>query len=175
MSKYDDDDQDGSLLGGAKSDLGYGNDAGSFDLPSTMLTGDGIAVPGSSAAAPGIGLGASASAMAIGEESQAGAMPRILLLGLKRSGKSSILKVVFNKMSPHETRHLESTKTPEKCCKFSLSSFSFFFSYPVFFMIWLFLPLVFVFTSSQRFQQTHSSSLMFGIILDSWTGSLNLT
>jgi Ras-related GTP-binding protein C/D len=35
-------------------------------------------------------------------------------MGLRRSGKSSILKVVFHKMSPHETRHLESTKTIEK-------------------------------------------------------------
>jgi len=35
--------------------------------------------------------------------------PRILLMGLKRSGKSSILKVVFQKMSPNETLFLEST------------------------------------------------------------------
>jgi len=113
QSGYDDE----SLLGGAKSDLGYANDADSFDIPSTMtLTGDGIAVPGANVGTSGLGLGGgAATAMAIGEESQAGAMPRILLLGLKRSGKSSILKVVFNKMSPHETRHLESTKTPEKC------------------------------------------------------------
>jgi Ras-related GTP-binding protein C/D len=35
--------------------------------------------------------------------------PRILLLGLRRSGKSSIQKVVFHKMSPNETLFLEST------------------------------------------------------------------
>jgi Ras-related GTP-binding protein C/D len=40
--------------------------------------------------------------------------PRILLMGLQRSGKSSILKVVFYKMSPHETLFLESTSSVEK-------------------------------------------------------------
>lgn len=35
--------------------------------------------------------------------------PRILLMGLRRSGKSSILKVLFQKMSPQETLFLEST------------------------------------------------------------------
>ncbi|XP_031617582.1 ras-related GTP-binding protein C-like isoform X2 [Contarinia nasturtii] len=35
--------------------------------------------------------------------------PRILLMGLRRSGKSSIQKVVFGKMSPNETLFLEST------------------------------------------------------------------
>ena len=34
---------------------------------------------------------------------------RILLMGTRRSGKSSIQKVVFHKMSPHETLFLEST------------------------------------------------------------------
>lgn len=37
------------------------------------------------------------------------ARPRILLMGTRRSGKSSIQKVVFHKMSPHETLFLEST------------------------------------------------------------------
>jgi len=36
-------------------------------------------------------------------------MPKILLMGLRRSGKSSIYKVVFHKMSPTETLFLEST------------------------------------------------------------------
>lgn len=36
-------------------------------------------------------------------------MPKILLMGLRRSGKSSIHKVVFHKMSPTETLFLEST------------------------------------------------------------------
>ena len=35
--------------------------------------------------------------------------PRILLLGLRKSGKSSIHKVVFHKMSPGDTLFLEST------------------------------------------------------------------
>lgn len=35
--------------------------------------------------------------------------PRILLMGLRRSGKSSIQKVVFHKVSPNETLFLEST------------------------------------------------------------------
>lgn len=35
--------------------------------------------------------------------------PRILLMGLHRSGKSSIQKVVFHKMNPSDTLFLEST------------------------------------------------------------------
>ncbi|KAH8698620.1 putative small monomeric GTPase [Talaromyces proteolyticus] len=35
--------------------------------------------------------------------------PRLLLMGLRRSGKSSISNVVFNKMPPNETLFLEST------------------------------------------------------------------
>ena len=35
--------------------------------------------------------------------------PRILLMGARRGGKSSIQRVVFHKMSPHETLFLEST------------------------------------------------------------------
>jgi Ras-related GTP-binding protein C/D len=38
-----------------------------------------------------------------------GSSSRILLMGLKRSGKTSIYQVVFHKMSPHETLFLEST------------------------------------------------------------------
>ncbi|KAK7575918.1 hypothetical protein V9T40_012204 [Parthenolecanium corni] len=37
------------------------------------------------------------------------ARPRILLMGLRRSGKSSISKVVFQKMSPNETLFLETS------------------------------------------------------------------
>lgn len=40
---------------------------------------------------------------------QSAPLPRVLLMGTRRSGKSSIIKVVFNKMSPHETLFLEST------------------------------------------------------------------
>jgi len=38
---------------------------------------------------------------------------KVLLVGLARSGKSSIQKVVFNKMPPHETLFLESTQKIE--------------------------------------------------------------
>ncbi|XP_020621100.1 ras-related GTP-binding protein C-like [Orbicella faveolata] len=48
--------------------------------------------------------------------------PRILLLGLRRSGKSSIQKVVFHKMSPNETLFLESTN---KIVKDDISNSSF--------------------------------------------------
>ncbi|XP_061660482.1 ras-related GTP-binding protein C-like [Syngnathoides biaculeatus] len=48
--------------------------------------------------------------------------PRILLMGRRRSGKSSIQKVVFHKMSPNETLFLESTN---KIYKDDISSSSF--------------------------------------------------
>uniref|UniRef100_A0A8C2LBW5 Ras-related GTP-binding protein n=1 Tax=Cricetulus griseus TaxID=10029 RepID=A0A8C2LBW5_CRIGR len=54
--------------------------------------------------------------------------PRILLMGLRRSGKSSIQKVVFHKMSPSETLFLESTN---KICREDVSNSSF-----VNFQIW---------------------------------------
>ncbi|KND00819.1 uncharacterized protein SPPG_03925 [Spizellomyces punctatus DAOM BR117] len=40
--------------------------------------------------------------------------PRLLLMGLRRSGKSSIERVVFHKMSPNETLFVESTTKIEK-------------------------------------------------------------
>lgn len=40
--------------------------------------------------------------------------PKILLMGLRRSGKSSIQRVVFHKMAPNETLFLESTHKIEK-------------------------------------------------------------
>ncbi|XP_067665342.1 ras-related GTP-binding protein C-like isoform X1 [Haliotis asinina] len=54
--------------------------------------------------------------------------PRILLMGLRRSGKSSIQKVVFHKVSPNETLFLESTN---KIVKDDVSNSSF-----VQFQIW---------------------------------------
>ncbi|EDL98572.1 ras-related GTP-binding protein D isoform X1 [Mastomys coucha] len=54
--------------------------------------------------------------------------PRILLMGLRRSGKSSIQKVVFHKMSPSETLFLESTN---RICREDVSNSSF-----VNFQIW---------------------------------------
>lgn len=44
-----------------------------------------------------------------GKSEEEEVLPRILLMGLRRSGKSSIYKVVFHKMSPTETLFLEST------------------------------------------------------------------
>ncbi|KAL8860810.1 MAG: hypothetical protein Q9178_002840 [Gyalolechia marmorata] len=40
--------------------------------------------------------------------------PKMLLMGLKRSGKSSITNVVFRKMAPHETLFLEATTRIQK-------------------------------------------------------------
>ncbi|RWS23555.1 ras-related GTP-binding protein C-like isoform X1, partial [Leptotrombidium deliense] len=57
-----------------------------------------------------------------------GQKPRILIMGLRRSGKSSIQKVVFHKMSPNETLFLESTN---KIIKDDISNTSF-----VSFTIW---------------------------------------
>lgn len=54
--------------------------------------------------------------------------PRILIMGLRRSGKSSIQKVVFHKLSPNETLLLESTN---KIVKDDVSDSSF-----VSFVIW---------------------------------------
>ena len=51
--------------------------------------------------------------------------PRILIMGLRRSGKSSIQKVVFQKMSPNETLFLESTNKIVKDDIFNSSFVSF--------------------------------------------------
>nr|CAG4640971.1 EOG090X08AZ [Eulimnadia texana] len=66
--------------------------------------------------------------------------PRILLMGLRRSGKSSIQKVVFHKMSPNETLFLESTN---KIVKDEISNSSF-----VQFQIWDFPGQIDFFDSS---------------------------
>lgn len=66
--------------------------------------------------------------------------PRILLMGLRRSGKSSIQKVVFHKMSPNETLFLESTN---KIVKDDINNSSF-----VQFQIWDFPGQIDFFDSS---------------------------
>lgn len=43
---------------------------------------------------------------------------KILIMGLPRSGKSSIRSVVFQKLSPNETLFLESTQTENAPLKF---------------------------------------------------------
>uniref|UniRef100_A0A8C5VP56 Ras-related GTP-binding protein n=1 Tax=Microcebus murinus TaxID=30608 RepID=A0A8C5VP56_MICMU len=58
----------------------------------------------------------------------AGVKPRIVLLALRRSGKPSIQKAVFHRMSPSETLFLEST---DKICRGEVSNGSF-----VSFQIW---------------------------------------
>jgi Ras-related GTP-binding protein C/D len=44
-----------------------------------------------------------------GEQNNDRLLDKIILAGMRRSGKSSIQKVVFHKMSPNETLFLEST------------------------------------------------------------------
>jgi hypothetical protein len=59
------------------------------------------------------------------------ALPRILLMGPRRSGKTSIQRVVFHKMSPHETLfRLEATQCLERAvvdhtplCRFTIWDF----------------------------------------------------
>lgn len=55
--------------------------------------------------------------------SSAAVTPRVLLMGARRAGKSSIQKVVFHKMSPHETLFLEPTN---KLVKNDIANSSFF-------------------------------------------------
>ncbi|KAJ1497953.1 hypothetical protein HMI54_013159, partial [Coelomomyces lativittatus] len=55
-------------------------------------------------------------------------LPRVLLMGLRRSGKTSIKKVVFQKMAPNETIFLESTtkmgvEIVNSFLKFSIADF----------------------------------------------------
>lgn len=49
--------------------------------------------------------------------------PQILLMGLRRSGKTSILKVIFHKQQPSETLFLESTVKPYKDSHATAKSF----------------------------------------------------
>eukprot|EP00128_Syssomonas_multiformis_P008069 Colp12_sorted_trinity150504_noHs@8770 len=74
--------------------------------------------------------------------------PRILLMGLRRSGKSSIQKVVFHKMSPNETLFLESTS---KVIRNDISNSSF-----VQFQIWDFPGQI------DFFDPAFDSDLIFG-------------
>ncbi|KAM9606345.1 ras-related GTP-binding protein C [Harpia harpyja] len=105
----------GGSFGAADSfpkDFGYGEEEEEAELEG----GPGPGGPGGGAGGPGGGAG--------GADSK----PRILLMGLRRSGKSSIQKVVFHKMSPNETLFLESTN---KIYKDDISNSSF-----VNFQIW---------------------------------------
>jgi len=65
--------------------------------------------------APKYELGEGAGALVPGEgDLEPAERPKILLMGLRRSGKSSIQKVVFHKMSPNETLFLEATNKIQK-------------------------------------------------------------
>jgi Ras-related GTP-binding protein C/D len=79
---------------------------------------------------------------------KSGEKPRILIMGLRRSGKSSIQKVVFHKMSPNETLFLESTN---KIVKDDISNSSF-----VSFTIWDFPGQI------DFFEPTFDSENIFG-------------
>jgi len=94
--------------------------------------------------------------------------PKILLMGLRRSGKSSILKVVFHKMSPNETLFLESTT---KIMKDDISNSSF-----VQFRIWDFPGQIDFFDSAFDSEQIFSGcgSLVFVIdAQDDYTDALS--
>ena len=86
---------------------------------------------------------ASAAALHTGEPK-----PKILLMGPRRSGKSSIQKVVFHKMSPNETLFLESTN---KIVKDDISNSSF-----VQFYVWDFPGQI------DFFDTTFDTDLIFG-------------
>ncbi|XP_062325743.1 ras-related GTP-binding protein D [Osmerus eperlanus] len=107
IAKYgEEDDGDGEALA-----TGYYDDDDDFD---TFTDGD---------------LDCSCEDGVFSEDPLSGEVkPRILLMGLRRSGKSSIQKVVFHKMSPNETLFLESTN---KICREDVSNSSF-----VSFQIW---------------------------------------
>jgi len=100
--------------------------------------------PGEAAAIGGVTLAAQQN----GTDSLQVCKPRILLMGLRRSGKSSIQKVVFHKMSPNETLFLESTS---KIVRDDVSNSSF-----VQFEIWDFPGQI------DPFDPTFDSEVIFG-------------
>lgn len=98
---------------------------------------------------PGLLVGSNSSAGGDGfRAGNTSEKPRILIMGLRRSGKSSIQKVVFHKMSPNETLFLESTN---KIVKDDISNSSF-----VSFTIWDFPGQI------DFFEPTFDSENIFG-------------
>mmetsp|Transcript_3907 Transcript_3907/g.6286 ORF Transcript_3907/g.6286 Transcript_3907/m.6286 type:complete len:383 (-) Transcript_3907:34-1182(-) len=81
--------------------------AGGYDTPSGSYNA-GVSFP-QEFIAPRATVSPSNSDFETGSRIGGGGGGRILLMGLKRSGKTSIYQVVFHKMSPHETLFLEST------------------------------------------------------------------
>ncbi|XP_067317722.1 LOW QUALITY PROTEIN: ras-related GTP-binding protein C-like [Anolis sagrei] len=115
----DEDDREAGGVGGGSGSGVTGGGAPEEEDEDGEEEGD---VAGGAGIDLGLGSGSGSGA---GDASK---QPRILLMGLRRSGKSSIQKVVFHKMSPNETLFLESTN---KIYKDDVSSSSF-----VNFQIW---------------------------------------
>ena len=108
---------DGSMSPDLTADMGYQNEPGA-DTESMGSVAASSIFQGRMDRVGGMGMGGHTGPMIDnGSEFRAnddGAKPHILMFGLKRSGKSSILRVVFDKMDPRNTRQLESTKGLEK-------------------------------------------------------------
>lgn len=120
---YDDNHLEPNLVGSLTDGYGYGADG--EEISSSLPTNDGTFATGSMYD-----------------------KPRILIMGLRRSGKSSIQKVVFHKMSPNETLFLESTN---KIVKDDITNSSF-----VSFSIWDFPGQI------DFFESTFDSDNIFG-------------
>mmetsp|Transcript_22853 Transcript_22853/g.65931 ORF Transcript_22853/g.65931 Transcript_22853/m.65931 type:complete len:628 (+) Transcript_22853:86-1969(+) len=84
-----------------------------------------------SSGSSGSGSGGSGSTSTSFDDPRIADLPRILLMGPRRGGKTSIQRVVFHKMSPHETLfRLEATQSPERfvvdhtpLCRFTIWDF----------------------------------------------------
>lgn len=87
-------------------------------------------------------------------------------MGLRRSGKSSIQKVVFHKMSPSETLFLESTN---KICREDVSSSSF-----VSFQIWDFPGQIDFFEPTFDYEMIFRGTGALIFVIDSQVRSLLL-
>lgn len=97
------------------ADMGYQNESGADTEPMGSVAASSI-FQGRMDRVGGMN-GLAGSMTGSGGEYRSGddsVKPHILMFGLKRSGKSSILRVVFDKMDPRNTRQLESTKGLEK-------------------------------------------------------------
>ncbi len=94
----------GGAPGGVITLPGGGGDASNASMANSNANTSGA---NDSSAADKSGASGTVASGGGGEDSSK--FPKILLMGLRRSGKSSIQKVVFHKMSPNETLFLEST------------------------------------------------------------------
>jgi len=126
LQSFEDQDSEGHLIGSFSDGYGYGPDEENSGLVVGSQTSGGLH----------------------GGPSFVSEKPRILIMGLRRSGKSSIQKVVFHKMSPNETLFLESTN---KIVKDDISNSSF-----VSFTIWDFPGQI------DFFEPTFDSENIFG-------------